>query len=198
MRPTLEYFKSVVNNVCGLNINDNTRQRDYIYARTMYYGLARKYTFYSLKVIGESVGRDHATVLHALRNLDRDVIKNEDRHWNQRWEYACHLISSTGNTTYIVEDDETVVGKIHMLTKQNKYLLDVVKELSGVSMPEEEKRLLEAFRMLNNEDKMFLILKAETTLKFIQQEEKKKKELEQIQINKQKNGFNSYLADAKV
>jgi hypothetical protein len=65
-------------------------------------------------------------------------------------------------------------------------------------MPEEEKRLLEAFRMLNNEDKMFLILKAETTLKFIQQEEKKKKELEQIQLNKQKNGFNSYLADAKV
>ena len=112
--------------------------------------------------------------------------------------YACHLISSTGNTTYIVEDDETVVGKIHMLTKQNKYLLDVVKELSGVTMPEEEKRLLEAFRMLNDEDKMFLILKAETTLKFIQQEEKKKKELEQIQINKQKNGFNSYLADAKV
>jgi len=198
MRPTLEYFKSVVNNICGLDINNPTRQKDYVYARTMYYGLARKYSFYSLDVIGDSVGKDHASVLHSLKNLERDIINNDDKHWNEKWIYACHLISSTGNMNYDIEEDQQTISKIHMLTKQNKYLLEVVKELSGASMPEEEKRLLNAFRMLNNEDKKFLILKAEVTLKFTQQDQKKKKELEQIKINKEKNGFNSYLADAKV
>lgn len=45
------------------------RDREHVYARTIYFKLCRERTHKTLKEIGESIGKNHATVLHALNNI---------------------------------------------------------------------------------------------------------------------------------
>ena len=63
------------------NIQIRTRKRHYVYCRSVYFALCRKYTTMSLREIGETVGRDHATVIHGI-NIFNDQIKmyNEKRY----------------------------------------------------------------------------------------------------------------------
>jgi len=65
----IESIREYVNNTYGLDICKDTRKREYVDARTLYYKLCRDLTKCSLTTIGESVGRDHSIVLHSLKNI---------------------------------------------------------------------------------------------------------------------------------
>jgi len=45
------------------------RRRDYVYARALYYGICREVTNLSLDQIGRTLGQNHATVLHSIKNV---------------------------------------------------------------------------------------------------------------------------------
>lgn len=47
----------------------NCRDREFVEARAMYYALLRKYTNMTYTRIGHSVGKNHATVMHASESL---------------------------------------------------------------------------------------------------------------------------------
>lgn len=47
----------------------NCRDREFVEARAMYYALLRKYTNMTYTRIGDSVGKNHATVMHAAESL---------------------------------------------------------------------------------------------------------------------------------
>nr|AKH47427.1 chromosomal replication initiator protein DnaA [uncultured marine virus] len=53
-----------------IDITKNSRNRDIVYTRAIYYWLARKTTTKSTAAIGGAVGRDHSSVLYSLKNLD--------------------------------------------------------------------------------------------------------------------------------
>ena len=61
----IESIKEYVINLYGLDIEKDTRKREYVDARAFYYKLCRELTNCSLTTIGESVGRDHSIVLHS-------------------------------------------------------------------------------------------------------------------------------------
>ena len=65
----IELIKEYVNQVYNLDILKNTRKRNYVEARCLYYKLCRELTKESLSNIGESVGRDHSGVIHSLNNV---------------------------------------------------------------------------------------------------------------------------------
>ena len=83
----IESIKDYVNNLYGLDIEKDTRKREYVDARTFYYKLCRDLTKCSLSNIGESVGRDHCAVLHALKNilhhLDTEEIEKAYLHFGK-------------------------------------------------------------------------------------------------------------------
>ncbi len=60
----------------GVNIKDKCRQRDYIICRAIYYKLARENN-YTLTEIGAELGKDHATVLYALRKFDQLLLQKD-------------------------------------------------------------------------------------------------------------------------
>lgn len=67
-----KYLKEIMNYVIdqtGLDIRENTRRREYVYARSLYFKLAREFTAISMRDIAESVDRDHATVIHSINNV---------------------------------------------------------------------------------------------------------------------------------
>lgn len=63
-----------VSNLTGVDITTNSRGRKFIYARALYFKAYRQcYTSASLEKIGKSVNKDHATVLHALKEFENYV-----------------------------------------------------------------------------------------------------------------------------
>jgi hypothetical protein len=64
-------LKKAIQEITGVDINEVTRKRETIEARAIYYKVLKQIDKKkSLKSIGASVGKDHATVLHSLRNYD--------------------------------------------------------------------------------------------------------------------------------
>jgi len=64
-------LKQLVKEVTGVDINQQSRKREIIEARAIYYKILKQIDKKkSLQSIGASVGKDHATVLHSLKNYD--------------------------------------------------------------------------------------------------------------------------------
>jgi len=69
-------LKVLINDELSVNIETNTRQRPIVEARAMYFTILKHNTNLTLKTIGETVGRDHATVLYAIRNFPAWLDQN--------------------------------------------------------------------------------------------------------------------------
>lgn len=74
----LQYFKEVVEKVFNIKIDDPTRKFDYVFARSCYYYLCRTYTSLSLQKISKTLNKNHATVMHGLKELPY-IIKHDKR-----------------------------------------------------------------------------------------------------------------------
>lgn len=76
-------IRDAVNNAFNKKIEEPTRRRDVVYPRAIYYKLAQEYSGESLVSIGNTVSKNHATVIHGLK-LFENVI-------NPLWEERYHL-----------------------------------------------------------------------------------------------------------
>lgn len=64
-------LKQIIKEITGADINKVSRKREIIEARAIYYKILKQIDKNkSLKSIGASVGKDHATVLHSLKNYE--------------------------------------------------------------------------------------------------------------------------------
>ena len=68
--PLVEFLDSyvVTNDIDKKKFLSPNRSRDIVDARMIYCAVARKEGGYTLKHIGETLNRDHATALHAIKN----------------------------------------------------------------------------------------------------------------------------------
>jgi len=57
----------------------NSRQRELVYIRNLFYKFSRKYTSYSVAQLGMIVNKkNHSTVLHGLHTIENDLEQNEE------------------------------------------------------------------------------------------------------------------------
>jgi len=89
---TIEKIKEIVETETGIELKNKSRRTELVYTRAMYYNLCREYTLHSLDVIGKSVGKNHATVLHGLK-LYRDWIEQHEERYIQSYERIDKLVS---------------------------------------------------------------------------------------------------------
>jgi hypothetical protein len=193
----LKDLVKITNKICGIDIENKTRKRYYVFCRTLYYGLARTYTTHCLDDIGKEIRKDHSTVLFALKNLERDVIKNKQHDLNIKWERANIMLKQPSDITDELLNAQKMRSELIRLTEENNKRLEELKKHKHIEISKKEKRLLELFKMLSEEDKNFLILKAEATIK-MKQDELRRKEEQNKRLEGRKVGFSSYLADAEV
>jgi len=66
---------SIINMVFNIDIMSKRRQRVFIQARMIYARLLRD-KGYTLKYIGRTIGKDHATIIHYLDIIDMDLKHN--------------------------------------------------------------------------------------------------------------------------
>ena len=75
----MNLIKELVEKETGIDITEKTHKRPVVYARAMYFKLCRDKTNHNLHEIGESVGRHHTSVLHAIREVWPEAMAyNED------------------------------------------------------------------------------------------------------------------------
>jgi len=125
-----ETIKEIVERYFEINISRNTRKRQYVEARAIYFKLCREFTQLSLGQIGESVNRDHASVLHGVRSINNWV--QVDKRMNNSMRILKNKIIN-----YQVEKDETVelnesiVLKYLELKDQVKNQQEIIDKLSS-------------------------------------------------------------------
>lgn len=69
-KQTKDVAKTIVDNYFGINIGRKTNQRKYVMARSIFYKILRYNTKMSYQDIANTFNKNHATVLHAIKQLD--------------------------------------------------------------------------------------------------------------------------------
>jgi hypothetical protein len=89
----LEQLKRLVEDFYGIDIELKIRTTVYVQARSIYYYLCREFTSVSVVKIGQSIGKNHATVLHALKELPyiKKFDSNFKKNFYELYEIAKNL-----------------------------------------------------------------------------------------------------------
>jgi hypothetical protein len=100
-------LKKAIQEITGVDINQVSRKREIIEARAIYYKILKQIDKKkSLQSIGASVGKDHATVLHSLKNYEmfekfNPTLKLFRKQILQRLNYASPEIVDMSKDEYI-------------------------------------------------------------------------------------------------
>ena len=72
----VEKYREIVERHTQVKLNKLTREFDYVFARACYYYLCRNFGEMSFAKIAKSVNKNHATVMHSLKELPY-IIKHD-------------------------------------------------------------------------------------------------------------------------
>lgn len=78
MQNKLETLQKVIESRLEVQLNKNTRKKEYIFARALFYALAYDGKRVTYSTIGKYIGRDHATILHSVKNVFPQIMFDEN------------------------------------------------------------------------------------------------------------------------
>lgn len=128
-RIKIEKLKAIIKEQTGLNIDKVSRKREVINARKAYYKLLHLTTKISYTTMAKSVGKTHATVLHALRHFDFDYktdIEFKELYDNLFTVYVDG--KEIDNTDKLVYENLKLQENIRMLNSELEELRSELKE----------------------------------------------------------------------
>lgn len=135
----LKKIKRAVEKVTSLKIDKNTRQREYVMARCLYFHFARELTGKPFAEIGQSTGHHHSSVLHALNCFD--VHYKYSDFFKQSYQSLAMILQPTKSKESIVEEHislDEAKEKIKTLVNVNIKLHAEIKELKN-NLPDFDK-----------------------------------------------------------
>ena len=114
----IEKFKKIIELETGVNVEIVSRKRNFVEARAMYYKLLRDVSNMTLQAIGDTVNKDHATILHSLNSVD-DWMRY-DRKLADRYKNILYAIDKIDETDFNSLRYENIMLnlKIDELTKR--------------------------------------------------------------------------------
>jgi len=120
-------IEKIVVSQTGINIKDPSRRREVAEARFIYFDMCRRYSDdRSLKAIGISVGRDHASVLHGIK-----VCKNQNEYDKEfRYRYMNVKTEVEKKHAYFKRFQKTgnIFERVEFLENQLKLLLEIKEQ----------------------------------------------------------------------
>ena len=134
----LTKIKEIVDEMVGFDISTKRRQRHLVYARFIYCKIAKQENpLLTVAIIGKSIKRDHATVLHALKNVDYVLAQDKDilKQYHRILDVINrHKIDNNIETTSLKEEIEKVnniseayEAKIEFLKAEAKRKIDALE-----------------------------------------------------------------------
>lgn len=114
----IEKFKKIIELETGVNVEIVSRKRNFVEARAMYYKLLRDVSNMTFQAIGDTVNKDHATIIHSLNSVD-DWMRY-DRKLADRYKNILYAIDKIDETDFNSLRYENIMLnlKIDELTKR--------------------------------------------------------------------------------
>ena len=137
----MEELKTIVNNVFSTDLDSESRQREIIDARKVYSKILRDIG-YTYQYIGDSIKKDHATIIHYNKNIDYLLVYDKD--FREKYK-ACK--------------DAFLSDKQHLLVKTKKRDKDIYLTVIALEeklerlIKEREKQLHTFFDLIENYEK---------------------------------------------
>lgn len=123
-------IKKLVEADLGLDdISKKTRQRDYVFARFLYYKVARDVCKSSLSNIGKVVKRDHATALYGISKFDDLVDYNKDFRYLKDSYHSVSMQASEYITDNLV-DLSSILDSIDKISEDLQSIKSAVIKIS--------------------------------------------------------------------
>jgi chromosomal replication initiation ATPase DnaA len=110
----LDQIIKYINENLNIDIKVRTRKTDYIYARSLYFKIAREHTAISFNKIGRKVNLNHSTVMHGINKVFPVVLKYEPKLKNIYDSFVFENITDIGRLIYLskeLKDFETKILK---------------------------------------------------------------------------------------
>ena len=98
----------------NVDFKRNTRRRDYVYSRAVFFMLVDKYCSISTVKMGKSVGRDHSTVLHYRKNVYRHA--RSEQKYLSAYKYISNIVDKMIENSSVPD----MVYKIKNLESENE------------------------------------------------------------------------------
>lgn len=135
---TLDQICNYVNKEFNLDIKENTRKRNHVDARALFYLIARKATNYSYECIAGYLKKNHATAVHGVHNIVRhlnedtvikalahfdlmdDIPENNPIHYKHRLEQAEEELKHKREMVNIIPKLEDVYSRLKYLSEEQK------------------------------------------------------------------------------
>ena len=92
----LETIKTTVETITNQKIDKESRDRDLVYARAVYFKLAKQHTRHTLLKIGAVVGRHHASVIHGIKIFDDIITRYESEYYKIYLDIDKNIRRTTG------------------------------------------------------------------------------------------------------
>lgn len=100
----LDNLIKIFNNRFNIDIRDKSRKLDYVIVRSLFYDAAyNKFKLGSLDMIGNSVNKNHASVLHSLKNLF-PIIKTNYKDYQIKYDNIILNVSESNEDPYAIID----------------------------------------------------------------------------------------------
>lgn len=130
----LDEIYNYVNNVYGIDIKEKTRKTEYSDGRALFSLIVRKKTNLTYQCIGDYLNKNHATVMHSVKNvshyLDKEVIAEALNHFGLKDEMPRDTIAYLQERTkQLSEQLEQKTEVLRMMPK----LEDVYSKLNNLS-----------------------------------------------------------------
>ena len=113
---------NTIQKVTGVDITTKTRKYEFIEARMIYYKLLRD-RGYSLQEIGDTLDKNHATVLHGI-NVFND-IKDYDKDLREKYSEAIQLLAGEKISKYVTADEYAVEFAYWLLKDSDLVIIDI-------------------------------------------------------------------------
>lgn len=120
----IEKFKKIIELETGVDVEIVSRKKNFVEARAIYYKLLRDISGMTLQAIGDTVNKNHDTILHSLKSV------------NNWMKYDTELAGKYKNILYAIDNiDETDFNSVRydnmMLNLKVAELNKQIKKLSN-------------------------------------------------------------------
>tara|TARA_R110000822_G_scaffold146658_2_gene285787 strand:+ start:444 stop:896 length:453 start_codon:yes stop_codon:yes gene_type:complete len=147
----LKFLKDIVERHLDIKISTPSRKFEFIFARSCYYYLCRKYAKSSFAKISKSVNKNHATVMHSLKELPFILKQRKDL------KNAFNLIIKEADNDYIYENTKMTIDELVM-----EYNFSLLKNGELENKIKKQDKKLKILRSENKEMKRVIYIMADT------------------------------------